>query len=77
MLYRTEVATEWAHTFGGMSEGDYNASYNAFEKAVKLMDEHRLGEHFRARCEELFEFDNLDHWYMEWLEECFEERFGK
>ena len=77
LLFRVETATKWAHTFGGMSEGSYNASYNAFEEAMKLMAEHQLIEHFRARCKELLEFDNLDMWYMEWLEESFEERAGK
>lgn len=73
LLYRVEVATKFANEFGGMPDADYEASYNAFKKAVELMNEHKLVEHFRHRCEELFEYDNLDYWYIEWLQDCFEE----
>lgn len=73
LLYRVETATEMANQFGGMPDADYNASYNAFKKAVELMAEHKLEDMFRGRCEALFKFDNLDHWYIEWLQDSYEE----
>ena len=70
-LYRVETATEFANDFGGMSDASYNASISAFKKAVEMMVEHKLGDYFRERCEELFLFDNLDYWYTEELEDLF------
>jgi Family of unknown function (DUF6155) len=75
LLYRVEVATGFASEFGGMPDADYKAAANAFEHAVKLMVEHKLGEHFEARCEELFKARNLDYWYIEWLEQVYESYF--
>lgn len=73
LVHRVEIATNFASQFGGMPDKDYNASYNAFHKAVKLMAEHNLFEHFRSRCEDLFETDNIDYWYIEYLEEALKE----
>lgn len=74
-LYRVEMATEFAHEFGGMSDADYNASITAFKKAIEMMAEHKLGDYFRERCEELFRADNLDYWYIEDLKSLFHECF--
>jgi hypothetical protein len=74
-LYRVEMATEFANDFGGMPDADYNASITAFKRAIEMMMEHKLGNQFRIRCEELFRFNNLDYWYMEELEELFHENF--
>ncbi|MEM6700288.1 MAG: DUF6155 family protein [Bacteroidota bacterium] len=76
LVHRVEIATDFASQFGGMPDKDYDASYNAFDKAVKLMAEHNLVEHFRARCEDLIEADNIDYWYIEYLEEAFKEYLG-
>lgn len=73
LLYRVEIATENANSYGGMPDADYNAASTAFEKALKLMKQHKLEEHFRARCTELFRYDNVDFWYIERLEELFNE----
>ena len=74
-LYRVETATEMANKFGGMPDADYNASSTAFKKAIERRVEHKLGDHFRVRCEELFLADNLDYWYIEDLKELFHEHF--
>ncbi len=76
LLYRVETATEFANEFGGMAEASYNASINAFKKAIELMVEHKLGSLFLDRCKALFEFDNLDGWYIDSLEVRFDEHFG-
>ena len=73
ILYRVETATQFADEFGGMTDGSYNASSNAFEKALKLMQKHQLFEEFKLRCEDLFSYDNLDHWYIDDLENLYEE----
>jgi hypothetical protein len=76
MLYRVEVATDFASQFGGMPDADYNAAFTAFQKAVKLMAEHRLHDYFKVRCDALFRYDNLDYWYIEWLQDAWQEQFG-
>ncbi|MEM8523109.1 MAG: hypothetical protein AAGG68_00635 [Bacteroidota bacterium] len=73
LMYRVETATDFASQFGGMPDKDYDASYNAFHKAVKLMAKHNLFERFRPRCEQLFLTDNIDYWYIEYLEEALKE----
>ncbi|MBI5916582.1 MAG: hypothetical protein HY842_14490 [Bacteroidetes bacterium] len=73
LLYRVETATEMANQFGGMPDADYNASYNAFKKAMELIAEHKLGDMFRERCKEIFRYDNLDYWYIEWLQDSYKE----
>lgn len=77
LLYRVETATKFANEFGGMSEGDYKAASNAFDKALKLMKKHELVDEFRIWCKEIFQYDNLDYWYIEWLMESFEEHTGE
>jgi Family of unknown function (DUF6155) len=76
MLYRVEVATSFANTLGGMPEAAYKAALAAFQKAVKLMGEHRLLDYFKSRCEDLFQYGNVDYWYIEWLEEAWREQYG-
>lgn len=77
LLYRVEVATEFANEFGGMPDADYNAASNAFDKAMKLIKEHKLIAYFRERCKALFQYKNLDYWYTENLMESFEEHTGE
>ena len=77
LLYRVEVATGFANEFYGMPDANYKAATTAFEKAVKLMAEHKLEAHFEARCAELFRADNVDYWYIEGLEYTYDEQFGK
>lgn len=72
ILYRVEVATDYANRFGGMSDACYNASSNAFEKAVKLIDKHNLREAFQSQYEKLIRHDNLDGWYINDLENVWE-----
>lgn len=76
LLYRVETATAFANEFGGMPDADYNAAYNAFAKALKLMKSENLHTHFKARCEALFLADNLDYWYIEDLQDAYRELFG-
>lgn len=77
ILYRVEVAVEFADTFGGMAENSYDAARNAFEKAVKLMKEHQLYDDFNTRCEELFTYDNTGYGFKDDLEDIYEEFFPK
>lgn len=73
ILYRVEAATKFADAFGGMSDSCYNASVNAFEKAVKLISNHGLRQEYKAKCEEIFRYDNLDYWYIEQMKELWDE----
>ncbi|MEI6408807.1 MAG: DUF6155 family protein [Bacteroidota bacterium] len=75
ILYRVEIATEYADMFGGMSDSNYNAAQNAFEKAVELMAEHKLGGHFKARCEKLFRYENTGSGYIDGLEYIYRKYF--
>ncbi len=75
LIYRVEVATHFASKFGGMPDADYNAASNAFDKAVKLMAEHKLQEHFKSRCETLFNSNNIDYWYIEDLMGSYQSKF--
>ena len=75
LLYRVETATDFANQFGGMPDADYNASYNAFKKAVELIAKHKLEAMFRARILEIFEHGNLDYYHIEDLQEAFHEHF--
>ena len=75
ILYRVRVATEYANTFGGMSDTDYNTSFTAFAKAMKLVREQKLEDMFREQCFELLKYDNVDGWYIEWLDEEIAETF--
>jgi hypothetical protein len=77
LLYRVEVATSFANQFGGMADADYNAAHTAFQKAVKMMAEHDLHDYFKIRCEELFRHSNLDYWYIEWLQDAWQEQFDR
>ena len=73
LIYRVEVATDFANQFGGMAESNYNASITAFKKATKLMRENNLKSHFESRCKSIFKHNNLDYWYIEQLEYLFDE----
>jgi len=73
ILHRVEVATIFADSFGGMSEGNYNVSSNAFDKALKLMDKHELFGEFKADCKAIFSYDNLDYSYIDNMRESFDD----
>ncbi len=78
LLFRVETATNFADQFGGMPEGDYNASATAFDKAVKLMVKNKLEDFFKDKCVEIMHnYDNLDYWYIEHLQEIFETNIGE
>ncbi len=77
LLYRVEVATDFASEFGGMPETSYNAAYSAFESAMKMAKAQKLEGFVRLRCQKLFKTGNMDMWYIEWLEQCFEEHIGR
>ena len=78
LLYRVETATAFADQFGGMPEGDYNASATTFDKAVKLMVKNKLEDFFKDKCMEImYNYDNLDYWYIEQLHEIFETHIGE
>lgn len=73
LLTRVEIATDFASQYGGMPDKDYNASSNAFGKAVKLMAKHNLFEQFERRYLQIFKADNLDYWYIMDMQEALEE----
>ncbi len=73
ILYRVEMATICADQYGGMRDSSYNASVNAFARAVKMIDKEGLREEFADKCAEIFEYQNLDGWYIENLKEIWEE----
>ncbi len=75
LLYRVEIMTDYANQFGGAPEAAYNSSCTSFQKAVKLMAEHKLHAHFRDRCEKVFKANNLDWWYIDNLQETYREYF--
>jgi hypothetical protein len=75
ILYRVHVASDFANQFGGMPDADYNASTNAFEKAMKLIEKNKLLDYFKDRIKTLFKFDNLDYWYIEDLKSLYEGYF--
>jgi hypothetical protein len=77
LLYRVEVATDFANQFGGMPDADYNAALTSFEKAMKLAAEHQLADFVRDRCHQIFKANNLDYWYIEWMQDCFANHIGK
>jgi len=77
LLYRVEVATDLANQFGGMPDADYNAALTSFEKAMKLTAEHKLEDFVRDRCQQIFKANNLDHWYIEWMQDSFAEHIGE
>jgi Family of unknown function (DUF6155) len=76
LLYRVELATDYANQCGGMPDADYNASITAFEKALKLIVKHKLLDYFNDRCKALFRYSNLDYWYIEQLESLLEDTQG-
>jgi hypothetical protein len=57
-----------------MSEANYDAAINAFDKAVKLVKLHKLEAYFKIRCTELFRFHNADGWYIDNLRMLLEEQ---
>jgi Family of unknown function (DUF6155) len=73
LLYRVETTTDFANEFGGASDGTYNGSITSFKKAVKLMNENNLRSHFEIQCKEIFKANNIDYWYIEQLEDIFDE----
>jgi Family of unknown function (DUF6155) len=73
ILYRVELTTEYANAFGGALDSEYNAAVTAFKKAVKLIRVHKLKSTFDARIQKIFEADNLDFWYIDFLMEEYEE----
>ena len=78
LLFRVETATNFADQFGGMPEGDYKASATAFDKAVKLMVKNKLEDFFKDKCMEIMHnYDNLDYWYIEHLQDIFETNIGE
>ena len=78
LLYRVKVMTEWADTFGGAPDADYNASSTSFKKALGLIQKNKLEEYFTDQCLEIIHgYDNLDHWYLEDLQSLYEEYIGE
>jgi Family of unknown function (DUF6155) len=76
LIYHTEITTKHADKYGGSDESAYKAACTSFEKAMKLIVEHKLMDMFQDRCKAIFKFDNLDYWYIEWLEEIYEQYGG-
>ncbi len=76
LIYRVETMTDFASQFGGAPDAEYNAALTAFQKAMKLIAEHKLHSYFKERCLQLFKTDNIDGWYIDELEQLYEEYFG-
>jgi hypothetical protein len=77
LLYRVETATDFANNFGGMPDADYNASSTAYEKAMKLIQKHKLEAYFKEKAEDLLQYDNLDYWYINEMEDMYEACFSE
>lgn len=77
LLYRVELTTEHANEFGGAADANYNASTTMFKKAMKLIQANGYLSYFQQRIEALFQFDNLDYWYIMDLESVYEELKGE
>ncbi len=73
LIFRVETTTDHANDFGGTSDADYNSAITAFKKAMKLIKENNLLSYFEDRCSTIFQAKNLDYWYIEQLEELYEE----
>jgi hypothetical protein len=73
ILYRVELLTKYANAYGGVPDSEYNPAITAFGKAVKLMRMHKLDAYFKERIEVMFKANNLDYWYIEQLEEIYED----
>ena len=70
LIYWVEKTVEFADDFGGLPEGHYNAAANAYEKALKLIVEHKLEEYFTIRCQEItLGKDNYDYYFKEALQD--------
>lgn len=76
LLYRVETATNFADQYGGMPDADYNASINAYDKAMKLITKHNLENYFKETAKASFKYDNLDYWYIDELRNLYEACFG-
>jgi hypothetical protein len=74
ILYRVEMLTKFASNYGGVMDSDYNPAITAFKKAVKLIKANKLEKHFQIRIQELFRADNLDMWYIDFLEQVYHEQ---
>ncbi len=75
LLYRVETATEFANSFGGMSDGDYNASTTAYDKAMKLIGKNKLHSYTKEQALKPLKYRNLDYWYLDNLRELFNNCF--
>jgi hypothetical protein len=62
--------------FGGTDESYYKAFCTSFEKVMNLIVKNKFESIFQDRCKALFLFTNLDYWYIEWLEEIYEQYGG-
>lgn len=73
LIYRVETTTDHANDFGGTGDANYNSAITMFKKATKLIKDNNLKSYFEDRCKTIFEADNLDYWYIEELEDLYEE----
>jgi len=54
-LFRFQMAVRFTKSFGDIDEPFYNSAYNAFAKALKLIEQHGYENEFKVRCEEILE----------------------
>jgi hypothetical protein len=73
LLYRVELTTEHANEYGGAADANYNSSTTMFIKAMKLIQTNGYIAHFKERIENLFDYDNLDGWYIQDLQDVYQE----
>jgi len=76
LLFRVETASDLANNFGGMPDSAYSSASRSFEKAIKLIVQNKLEAMFKLRCQEIFNYGNVDYWYIEEMEDVFEREMG-
>ena len=78
LLYRVDVALDFANQFGGLPESDYNAAMNAYEKALKIITKEKLESYFKDECVNISrDRGNMDYWVVEQMNELNVDYFGE
>jgi hypothetical protein len=54
-LFRFHMAVKFTKAYGDIDEPFYDSAYNAFAKALKLIEKHGYKNEFKARCEAIVE----------------------
>lgn len=57
ILHRVEMVNDSIYQYGGIADANYSAASTAFEKAMKLIEKHKLESYFKDRCLAMSEFE--------------------